>query len=445
MADGFQVLTNQQSMEILGRVDICPTEKDRERLRSLASRVLEIARSDDIKTKKRQWKAVRDLKPERPMILFETLTVNGFITEKELECENEYLRNAEKTLLYGIKQYEYVRDDVVLEDYFRLAWQVAKSDYGIPIVEHHLENSLAYLSEFPVKEVADLDQLRPCIFSVDKERTLGFRDTLEDIFGDILPVRVGNIDKFFSEMGFNPFVGNNEPMLTMDVFKLLGYETMSMWVFDAPEAMHRLMKYLLDENLKFLQWQKDEGILRLNTDNQFAGPSGYGYVSGLPEETRETPDVTPEISDCWTWAESQESAIFSPAMFEEFFLPYLAEYMNKFGLVSYGCCEAVDDRIERIMKAVPKLRTVSVSGWNNFEKVAEILGKDYVYCRKPTPALISGDYPFWDQAKADLVRTWNCTKNQPVEFIFRDVFHLSGDIARIPRWVEMAKGVLGLD
>jgi len=44
---------------------------------------------------------------------------------------------------------------------------------------------------------------------VDRERTLSFRDTLTEIFGDILPVRVGNYDNWFADMGFNPFCGNN--------------------------------------------------------------------------------------------------------------------------------------------------------------------------------------------------------------------------------------------
>jgi hypothetical protein len=152
-----------------------------------------------------------------------------------------------------------------------------------------------------------------------------------------------------------------------------------------------------------------------------------------------------EISDCWTWVESQETNVFSPVMFNEIFLPYLAEYANLFGLVSYGCCEPLDDRIEYIKKAIPKLRTVSVSGWNNYESVAESLGKDYVYCRKPNPTFISGRDPDLKGAYEDIRRTWACTKNQPVEFIVRDVYDIGGQIDRIPEWVRTAKEIIGID
>ncbi len=60
-----------------------------------------------------------------------------------------------------------------------------------------------------------------------------------------------------------------------------------------------------------------------------------------------------------------------------------------FGLSYYGCCEPVDDRIGKIRKAIPNLRTVSISGWNNFQKISEELAKDFIP-PKPNPAFISG-------------------------------------------------------
>jgi hypothetical protein len=442
MADNYQVYTNQQGFELLGREDIVPTQAERDRLRDLASRYSEFARSDMMAERKRQWTALRDLRPERPMILFETFSVNGFLKDEDFVCENEYLRNVERTFLQALKQIDFVGDDIVVEDYFQLAWRIVKSDYGVPIVEHHADDSMAYVSNFPIQTPEDLSKLKVRTFRVDRERTLGFKDTLEDIFGDILPVRVGNIDKFFPDMGFNPFCGNNAPLITMDAFKLMGYENMAMWSYDHGDALRELLDYLLQDNLRFISWMKDEGLLQLNTDNQFAGPSGYGYVSDLPAADGVTEAA---ISDCWTWVESQETNVFSPKMFNDIFLPYLAEYANLFGLVSYGCCEPVDDRIDLIKQAIPKLRTVSVSGWNNFESVAESLGKDYVYCRKPNPTFISGKDPDWKGALEDIKRTWACTKDQPVEFVVRDVYEINGDIDRIPEWVRTVKGIIGID
>ncbi|MBT7122916.1 MAG: hypothetical protein HN948_07895, partial [Clostridia bacterium] len=362
------------------------SDKERNRLRELAAQWIAIANEPIMTTRKRQWKAVRDLKPERPMILFETFTVSGFLTDDELLCENEMLRNVEKFLLYGIRQYNNVGDDIVLEKYFRIPWKIHKSDYGVSIVEHHADDSMGYMSNFPIHTPDDLDKLKERTFEVDRNETLGLKNALEEIFGDILPVKVGNYDNFFADSGFNPFCGLNFVGTTMDAFKLMGNDNLLMWPYDHPEAVHRIMRFLTDDRIRYFNWMKDEGLFDFNTDNQFAGPSGYGYVSDLPAVGT---DKQIELTDLWVWPESQECAMVSPPMFDEFYLKYIAEVANMFGMAYYGCCEEVGDRFIQIKNAIPNLRTVSVSGWNDFEKVAEMIGKDYVYCRKPTPAHMS--------------------------------------------------------
>ena len=123
-----------------------------------------------------------------------------------------------------------------------------------------------------------------------------------------------------------------------------------------------------------------------NTDNMLAGPRAYGYVSDLP-----SPDEVPgTLSDLWCWAESQESAPISPAMYAEFVLPYLKRVTDRFGLVYYGCCEPNSDRIELIVEAMPNLRSVSVTPWADFDVMSEMLGDRYVFSRKPDPVPISG-------------------------------------------------------
>ena len=105
--------------------------KDRARLREMAKRWMEIALSEDMQEKKGAWKSVHDLQPKRPVILFETLFVSGFVKEEELRCEDELLRNVERTMLYSIREHETVNDNLVLEPYFRLAWKVRKSDHDV--------------------------------------------------------------------------------------------------------------------------------------------------------------------------------------------------------------------------------------------------------------------------------------------------------------------------
>ena len=415
--------------------------KDRARLREMAKRWMEIALKDEMQEKKSAWRAVHDLQPKRPVILFETLSVSGFVKEEELLCEDELLRNVERTMLYSIRQHETVNDDLVLEPYFRLAWKVSKSDHGVKIIEHHAEDSMGYVSNFPIKTAGDISKLKPRTFTVNREEPLLLKTKLEDIFGDIMPVVVGNYDNFFTDTGFTAFTGNNFIGITMDLFKLIGYENMMLWPIEFPDELHQILSYLRDDKVNFYRWLKEERLLALNTDNQLAGPSSYGYVTDLPEPGSKD-DV--DFKDLWVWPESQETTSIDPYMFDEFYLPYIAEVANMFGLSYYGCCEAIDDRFGQISKAIPNLRTVSVSGWNDLFKAGELLGKNYVYCRKPTPALLSGKSPNWDRIRKDMQDTFNASKNGSLEIVVRDVYDIDGDMPRISKWVEMTKSIVGM-
>jgi len=169
-----------------------------------------------------------------------------------------------------------------------------------------------------------------------------------------------------------------------------------------------------------------------------AGPRSYGYVSDLP-----APESQDEVrlQNLWGWAESQEFETISPAMYQEFVLPYLAQLSSKFGLVYYGCCERVDDRLEPIINAIPNLRSVSVSGWSDLKKTADMLGKKYVYSRKPTPAYISGSDPDWDLLEKDMKNTYAATQDCNVEILFRDVYTINGDRSRLRKWVDMTRAI----
>lgn len=130
-------------------------------------------------------------------------------------------------------------------------------------------------------------------------------------------------------------------------------------------------------------------------------------------------------------------------MFQEFFLPYMAEIVRPFGLTYYGCCEAVHDRFEAVRKAVPNLRAVSVSGWSDFAKMGELLGKKYVHSRKPTPAYISGANPDWELLKKDLRTTLDAARGCNLELCFRDIDTINGDRPRLARWVRMTRAMIG--
>jgi hypothetical protein len=226
----------------------------------------------------------------------------------------------------------------------------------------------------------------------------------------------------------------------MDLFKLIGNNNLLTWVYDNPALIHRMMILLRDDRKAHFQFLEGEGLLYENTDTWMPCPGSYGFVSDLP--STEEGDEAARLKDCWCWVESQESAPISPTMFKEFFLPYIAEVARPFGLAYWGCCEAVHDRFEHIERAVPNLRAVSVSGWSDLFKMGEMLGKKYVYSRKPTPAYISGAHPDWDLLRKDVRDTLAAAKNCSLELCFRDIYTIDGDRPRLAKWVEMTRALM---
>lgn len=427
-----------------GALHITPTPAERDRLRELAVKYMEIATSDRMKEIKRLWKVNQSLKSERPLLVFETYTIAGFIGPEDLKCVNPYLRNIEMWMVQWIKHITLVQDDVVINPYIRLPWYIVKGSYGVDIVEKHVEGSIAHLSTYPIQEPEDIKKLVKRNFYVDRERTIDFANTLRNIFGDILPVYIGGHDPLGANYGFNLWNGF-APLLTQIQFMMMGYENMCYWMYDYPDELKYVVDYLHDDNMRFLDFVEKEQLAVLNTDGVQVGAAGYGFCDDLPELTPETMEKPAALKDCWGVAESQESTVFSPDTFAEWFLPPIAEFANRFGHTSYGCCEPIHDRFDKISAAIHNLRTVSVTAWCDQEKALELLQNNYVYQRKPNPAFLTGPNPNWEAARKDLEFTRDLTKDQcSTQYLIRDVYDTAGDMNRAADWTRMAKEVFGI-
>ncbi|MHB8972280.1 MAG: hypothetical protein ACYC3X_24165 [Pirellulaceae bacterium] len=419
---------------------------DRNVIRALATKWMEWAADPVMEERKQAWKAVHDLRARRPVILVETDWIEGYVADNEILCEDPFLRSVERSMRTKLRQAEELGDDIVIEPRYQLGWRMLLSDYGVPVETHSADcpqKSMAYSFSFPIATPEDIQKLQKRTFRVDRAESLRRKDLLEDVAGDILPVRLGNYDPFVyefdvDEYGDLGFTGNYFFGLTWQVYRFIGNQGLLYWVYDAPDAIHWLMEYMLEDRLALFDYFEQQGLLAPNTDSQMAGPRMYGYVSDLPEPDSQQPV---KLKHLWGWAESQEAANISPAMYQEFVLPYLAKLSERFGLVYYGCCERVDDRLASIIDAIPNLRSVSVSGWSNLAKTAEMLGTNYVYSRKPTPAHISGAQPHWELLEKDMRDTYAAARDCQVEILLRDVYTINGERSRLRRWVDMTKAI----
>lgn len=130
-------------------------------------------------------------------------------------------------------------------------------------------------------------------------------------------------------------------------------------------------------------------------------------------------------------------------MFEEFELPYISRMAEKFGMIYYGCCDRLDDRLD-IVKRIPHVRKVSCSPWSDRAHFAAEIGPKLIMSNKPTPALLATDSFDEDAVRRDLELTCRLAKENGVnlEFLLKDISTVRGDPHRLTRWADTAMRVV---
>jgi hypothetical protein len=398
--------------------------KDREILRSLAGRVREIAELPEQAIRKRRLTNHNALKPERPIILaYPECAWLELLPESSLHCEDKTLRGWEQSLRKKIYWWDHLRDDNTVEPYFNLGWDIDMGNYGFDIAYEHGDNRGSYHWVPPLQDIeAGFDQLKPAILAVDRKKTLAHVGLATELFGDLLPTRIRA--SYFWTSG-----------LTWEAIKLIGLETLMLAPYDQPEGLHRLMGFLRDEHMRLLKWLQSEELLSDCNQDDHVGSGGVAYTTELPQPGRKPGDPV-RLKDIWGFAESQETVGVSPEMFKEFILPYQLPILAEFGLSCYGCCEGLHDRIDSILE-IPNLRRVSVSPWCEQKIMADKLGQNYVFSRKPNPTQIC--LTFNEAAiRDDLATTLGIAGGGPLEIIMKDTTTVQNEPWRISRWIQIA-------
>jgi hypothetical protein len=401
-------------------------------LRDLYLRQRDISQDPIMQTRREQWKAHSSLRSFQPMILAETQGVlDELVPLKSLLCHELWARELERQLRDLLFRYKHVGDDYVVEPWINIGWHIETGNHGFEIAKVRADNDGklgSYHWDPPIKDLnTDLSVLCFRSLKVNRDTTMLWKAFLEDHFGDILPVRIRAA--YWWTTG-----------LTSTAIDLIGMETLMTAMHDNPAGLHRLMSFLSDETMHYLDWFEHEGLLTLNNENDYVGSGGIGYTDCLPTPTQHASGPA-QLKDLWGLSESQETVGVSPAMFEEFVFPYQIPITNRFGLVYYGCCEPIHNRI-KIIKRLPNLHSLSVSPWCNQELMADALGANYVFCRKPNPALISTGNFDETAIRDDIKTTLHAAGGRcPLEFAMKDVHTFNNEPLRLGRWVTLAREV----
>ena len=410
------------------RESLCP--RDRERLRRLAFRQRELAEGQASKRRIQLWRELNDSGSLHPPIAVETWTFDpDFLPPSLLECEGEEARRLEYGFLTHIRREEEIRDDQPVPDACYIGWGISVNRFGLPVATTFAEDAqgraIGYRQEHPIRDLcADIKKLRPVEIRMDKAATFERQARLDALFGDLLPVRIAG-----------PAL---EIHLTSHLIALMGMEYFYTCLYDYPEEMAELMRYITDNERRLLTFYEENGLLRPTDDYRHIATS-YLSTSRAPGSGEAV-----RLRDVWAWAEAEETVGLSPRMFTEGILPYFRELGEMAGKIYYGCCEPMQDTLPAILQALPRIGKVSVSPWSDEAKVAELLrGTGIVYSRKPRASLVGVAETLDEDAfRSHIAATLEAARGCPCEFIFRDIYTVHGNLGKIRRAVELTREVI---
>jgi len=277
----------------------------------------------------------------------------------------------------------------------------------------------AYIDQFETED--DLKKIREPEVRLDERATAEAEERAHGIFDGILTVRMQGRFPTFAPWDIITCWRSPEHAI-LDLV-------------DRPEFMHQMMSRLTEVHLSLLDQLEAQGLLGVG--QRLIHCTG-AYTDELPAPGYDPGHVRSQ--DLWTYGMAQVFATVSPAMHKEFWLDYAVKWFSRFGLGYYGCCEPLDGKID-IIRAVPNVRKISMSPWVDVERGAERIGRDFVFSRKPSPALLARDA--WDPSRveADLRETLAaCARHGcPVELILKDISTVCYQPQRLWEWADVAK------
>jgi hypothetical protein len=126
----------------------------------------------------------------------------------------------------------------------------------------------------------------------------------------------------------------------------------------------------------------------------------------------------------------------------EFALRHDMRWLERWGLVYYGCCEPLDRKIP-LLRRIGNLRKISVSPWNNFEKIIGEIRGDYVFSFKPSPAIFVEDVWKPEKARAHLAGVLERGRGTcHIEVIMKDISTVMYKPQRLWDWARVAMEVV---
>jgi hypothetical protein len=398
----------------------------------LAVCVAEIAALSVQEEKRRLWRGLNALKPERPMVMIDQVCWNEMEIEDELtlQTSDPDCRYYEDILRRTLFQWRHFPVDMVVEPFMNVPMAIKNTGFGFDVdemvVSTDTTNSVVahrYLNQF--QSMDDLEKVRMPVITHDLTETNRRMEIAHALFDGLLDVRPWGID---------PYLSLWDPISTW-----MGVENALYAIIDHPEMMHGLVARMTDGYMYMLDQLEEKGLL--------CGLQSLIHCTGAYTDELPAPGydpAKPRTKDIWMFGLAQMFSTVSPRMFKEYEVDYASRICERFGLVYYGCCDPLDRKMKEV-RMIPNVRKVSMSPWvNQAHGAAEIHG-DFVFSRKPSPAMLAFDTFDPEAVRQDLTVTRDlCVQfGCPLEFILKDISTVRYEPVRLFTWAKIAMQVVG--
>ena len=413
-------------------------KKDVARLRELARQIREIAELPIQENNRKLWTAVNDLRMIRPVIHVRDYPRYLIEYEDELTTtiEDEFLKKIELDLLVRLYEWKHLRCDRVVEPTIKCPVVYNDSGYGIQVSTGDRADFLgggeykeAKNFEPQITCEADLKKIKTPVVEYCEEETMRRCDILQEIFGDILRV------KLFGRYNFRCC-----PM--DDIFTWMGISEGMFKLATEPELMHQAVELYINAAIDRIRQYERLGILSSNNGFENIGNNCIGYTSELPPATES--GIGAKISDIWGQSADQIMTCVSPKMTKEFCFDHEKRWAALFKLYSYGCCERLDNKLDLLTGSFPNIRKVSCSPYSDLESTMEQLGDRYVISFKPNSTYLAHESAGFDYLRKEMATALDLSRKYKVNLVFnmKTLISLNGDPTRLWKWCDMASDMV---
>lgn len=371
------------------------------------------------------WIANNDLRPVRPMVYMDQLPWHELAKSPELKlvCETPFLREVEKTLRETLYRWNHFPCDMVVENRIDIPYSVHNLDYGVHVVEDVLRTEeaneiVSHKYKDQIQSYEELNSLKYDEIWVDRKLDQEHMELCQDIFGDILPVRLSGVQ---IHSGVWDRIAQMHPAENI------------LWdLADRPEFIEDTVKKMVDISMNTVDQCGALGIL--DPHMSYIHCTG-AYTEDLPKDGLADGKITSK--NVWSLGMAQLFSTVSPTMHQELEIDLVKPLYERFALMYYVCCEPLEQKID-IIRKIKNVRKISISPWAKPEVAAPRMGKDYVMSLKSNPAFLAMDFDEKDIRKQiEQAKTACRESGTPLEIILKDVSTVSHHGEYLEQWEKL--------